>query len=234
MRGAKAEPATGEEMGRVHPETYLVRLQVDVGCRWRRTWPAHPVRPGRVSRLRHCRRALRAAALRPMSCPAPRRNAYALSRPPGHHCTAGLAERLLPSEQHRHRDPRRCRPKGLARRIAVVDWDVHHGNGTEAVFWEDPDVLAISSAPGPQLSDGHRRRRRAGRQARGEGTNLNHPAAAGHRGTTSRIFRRSTGSVVPALDRFRPDVIVVACGFDAAAVDPLGPDAGSPPTPSAR
>jgi acetoin utilization deacetylase AcuC-like enzyme len=70
-------------------------------------------------------------------------NAYALSRPPGHHCLpdwpngfcllANIAIAI-----------RAVQPLGLARRIAVVDWDVHHGNGTEAIFWTDPEVLTIS------------------------------------------------------------------------------------------
>ena len=70
-------------------------------------------------------------------------NAYALSRPPGHHCLpdfpngfcllANIAIAI-----------RAAQASGLARRVAVIDWDVHHGNGTEAIFYEDPEVLTVS------------------------------------------------------------------------------------------
>ncbi len=146
------------------------------------------------------------------------RNAYALSRPPGHHCLpdwpngfcllANIAVAV-----------RAAQAAGLARRIAVVDWDVHHGNGTEAIFWTDPTVLAISL---------HQERNypldTGGAEARGEGkghgfnVNIPLPPGTGHASYLEAMER----IVLPELHRFRPEAIVVACGFDAAAVDPLG------------
>jgi acetoin utilization deacetylase AcuC-like enzyme len=145
-------------------------------------------------------------------------NAYALSRPPGHHCLpdwpngfcllANIAIAI-----------RAAQAEGLARRIAVVDWDVHHGNGTEAVFYDDPDVLTISLHQDRNypLDTGAATDR--GRGA-GFGANINVPLppGTGHSGYLAAMDR----FVLPALHRFAPDAIVVACGYDAAALDPLG------------
>ena len=146
------------------------------------------------------------------------KNAYALSRPPGHHCLpdwpngfcllANIAIAI-----------RAAQAKGLARRIAVVDWDVHHGNGTEAIFLSDPSVLTLSVHQewNYPLDTGAATVRGEGK---GHGFNMNIPLppGAGHESYLEVMDR----IVLPALDRFRPEAIVVACGYDAAALDPLG------------
>ena len=145
-------------------------------------------------------------------------NAYALVRPPGHHaepdrgrgyCVFGNAVIAVRHAQRVH---------GVAR-VAIVDWDVHHGNGTEDAFLDDPSVLTISV---------HQDRcypvDRGGLDVTGRGraadTNLNVPlpAGSGH-GAYVAAFERA---VVPALLRFRPELVVVASGLDANAMDPLG------------
>ncbi len=145
------------------------------------------------------------------------RNAYAMSRPPGHHCLPDLpmgfcvlANVAIAAEVARARH-------GLER-IAVVDWDVHHGNGTQAIFHDRPDVLTISLhqdrcfPPGYSGADD----RGAGR---GTGYNCNIPLQPGGGDDSYRYaFERI---VMPALDRFRPQLILVASGLDANAVDPL-------------
>lgn len=145
------------------------------------------------------------------------RNAYALSRPPGHHCLpdwpngfcllANIAVAV-----------RAAQAKGLARRVAVVDWDVHHGNGTEAIFWTDPTVLTISlhQERNYPLDTGAASARGEGK---GHGFNVNIPLppGAGHASYLEAMER----IVLPELRRFRPEAIIVACGFDAAALDPL-------------
>ncbi|MBM9594961.1 class II histone deacetylase [Roseitranquillus sediminis] len=146
------------------------------------------------------------------------RNAYALSRPPGHHCLPDwpngfclLSNIAIAVEA--------ALANGAAERIAVVDWDVHHGNGTEAVFYERPEVLTISMHQERNYPTNTGDFADRGRGA-GEGFNMNVPlpAGSGHR-TYLNVWDRL---VRPALDRFRPDAIVIACGFDAAAIDPLG------------
>ena len=145
-------------------------------------------------------------------------NAYALSRPPGHHCLPEypngfclLANIAIAIEA--------ALAEGLARRIAVVDWDVHHGNGTEAIFYDRADVLTISlhQERNYPLDTGDARDRGAGA---GLGANMNIPLppGTGHFGYLTAVDRL----VLPALRRYRPDMIVVACGFDAGADDPLG------------
>ncbi|MBB5515922.1 acetoin utilization deacetylase AcuC-like enzyme [Rubricella aquisinus] len=140
------------------------------------------------------------------------RNAYALSRPPGHHCEPEkpmgfclLANIPVAIEA--------ARAAGLARRFAVVDWDVHHGNGTETIYADDPDVLTISlHQEGNYPWD-------RGAVGAGGVANINIPLPPGTGHVTyldamDRIVR-------PALDAHKPDVILVASGFDASGVDPL-------------
>lgn len=144
-------------------------------------------------------------------------NAYALSRPPGHHCLPDwpngfclMANIAIGIEA--------AKAAGRAQRVAVVDWDVHHGNGTEAIFYDRDDVLTISvhQEKNYPLDTGDIADR--GRGA-GEACNMNIPLppGVGHVGYLEVMER----IVLPALDRYRPDLIVVACGYDACAFDPL-------------
>ena len=146
------------------------------------------------------------------------RNAYALSRPPGHHCLPDWPNGfcLLNNIAVAIRS---AQAAGLARRFAVVDWDVHHGNGTEAIFLADPDVLTISLH-----QDRNYPLDTGGAEVRGDGAgrgcniNIPLPPGTGHASYLEAMER----IVLPALAQFRPDAIVVASGYDAAAVDPLG------------
>ncbi len=145
------------------------------------------------------------------------RNAYALSRPPGHHCLPDnpMGFCLLANIAIAIEAAFAAKTVG---RVAVVDWDVHHGNGTEAIFIDRPDVLTISLH-----QENNFPRDSGGVQVRGtgpgEGFNMNIPLApgCGHQAYLHAFDRL----VLPALERFAPDVIVVACGFDASGVDPL-------------
>ena len=145
-------------------------------------------------------------------------NAYALIRPPGHHaepdrgrgyCVFGNAVLAVRHAQRVHR---------LAR-IAVVDWDVHHGNGTELAFLDDPGVLTISVHQDRcyPVDSGQLAVTGVGAAAH---TNLNIPLppGSGH-GAYLAAFERA---VIPALLRFRPELIVIASGLDANAMDPIG------------
>jgi acetoin utilization deacetylase AcuC-like enzyme len=111
-----------------------------------------------------------------------------------------------------------ARAKGVAR-VAVVDWDVHHGNGTQAAFWVDPAVLTISLHQDQHFPHDSGFVEEVGEGA-GRGANLNIPLPpASGLGAYRAAFERI---VIPALHRFQPELIVVACGFDASALDPLG------------
>ena len=110
---------------------------------------------------------------------------------------------------------RHARAAHNAKRIAVVDFDVHHGNGTEAAFWHDEDAFFGSSHEWPQYPG-------TGRESdRGAFDNIcNTPLATGVGGEE---FRRAWGErLLPALSDFNPEMIIISAGFDAHQADPLG------------
>ena len=144
-------------------------------------------------------------------------NAYALSRPPGHHCLPDFPNGfcLLANLGIAIRN---AQAKGLAKRFVVLDWDVHHGNGTEAIFMDDPDVLTISihQERNYPLDTGDADVRGEGK---GQGANMNLPLppGAGHATYLEAMER----IILPAIRAHEPEVIVVANGYDAAVIDPL-------------
>jgi acetoin utilization deacetylase AcuC-like enzyme len=145
-------------------------------------------------------------------------NAYALVRPPGHHAEPdrGRGFCLLGNVALAVMHARAVRG---VERVAVVDWDVHHGNGTQLAFYSDPSVLTISLHQDRAYPFDSGLLAENG-EGRGRGYNINVPLPAGsgdgaYRSAMERI-------VVPALQRMKPDLIVVACGFDASFLDPLG------------
>jgi len=144
-------------------------------------------------------------------------NVYALVRPPGHHAErdtgrgfcifANVALAALHAREVR----------GLSR-LAVVDWDVHHGNGTEHAFYDDPTVLTISIHQDNNYPPGSGAITDTGSGA-GKGFNINVPLPPGSGvGAYLATFERV---VAPALRTFRPELIFVASGLDASAMDPL-------------
>lgn len=212
---SSAPVASEEELRRVHPAAYLEafkRLSDDKGGELgERT----PFGPGGYE-IAALSAGLATGALRSVLS-GRQRNAYALSRPPGHHCLPDkpmgfcLLANIAIAVEAAFAEKR-------AERIAVIDWDVHHGNGTEGIFYDRANVLTIS------LHQENCYPRDSGRvadrgQGKGEGCNINIPMlpGTGHLGYL-HAFRRI---VLPALERYRPDAIVVACGFDASGVDPL-------------
>lgn len=146
------------------------------------------------------------------------KNAYALVRPPGHHavadrgigfCLFGNAVIAIKHAMAVH---------GL-KRVVTVDWDVHHGNGTESGFYDNPDVLTISIHQDQNFPPDSGTVAQFGEGA-GEGYNINVPLPAGSgRGAYMAVMERV---VAPAIRNFKPDLIVIPCGFDANTYDPLG------------
>ncbi len=144
-------------------------------------------------------------------------NAYALIRPPGHHAEPGEGKGFCVFGNAALAALHAIEAHGLER-VAIVDWDAHHGNGTQAIFWEDPRVLTISlhqdgvfpPGSGPETDVG---------EGAGRGFNINIPLPGGSgEGAYVAALERI---VVPALRKFGPALIVVACGFDAGLFDPL-------------
>lgn len=145
-------------------------------------------------------------------------NAYALVRPPGHHARpeTGMGFCIFANAAIA---VAHARAKNPDLRVVTMDWDVHHGNGTEAVFYDSPDVLTISihqdslfppnSGPISAMGEG---------AGHGYAMNVPLPAGTGNEGYLHAL----TEAVVPAIRRFNPDVIVIPSGFDASCFDPLG------------
>jgi len=210
-----APPASWEDLRRVHPERFLRRFKAVSDAGGGEIGDQTPFGPGgfEIARLSAglALGAVEAVLAGEVT------NAYALSRPPGHHCLPEfpngfclLANIAIAAES--------VLARGLARRIAVVDWDAHHGNGTEAIFYDRDDVLTISIHQEWNYPEDTGAVEDRGSGA-GAGFNLNIPLppGAGHESYLEAVER----IVLPALDRFEPDIVVVACGYDAAAIDPL-------------
>jgi acetoin utilization deacetylase AcuC-like enzyme len=139
-------------------------------------------------------------------------NVFVAARPPGHHAERDTAMGFC-LFNNAAIAARHAQKAHGAEKVAIVDWDVHHGNGTQDIFWSDPSVLYCSTHQMPLYP---------GTGALGEtgaGNIFNAPLSPGSDGA---YFREAfNGRILPALDDFRPDLIIVSAGFDAHYRDPL-------------
>ncbi|MCP5199782.1 MAG: class II histone deacetylase [Gammaproteobacteria bacterium] len=145
-------------------------------------------------------------------------NAYALVRPPGHHAMPELAMGFCIFCNGAIAGRHALDVRGL-QRIAYVDWDVHHGNGTQAAFYDDPRALTISVHQDRCFPHNSGFLHENG-EGEGAGYNINVPLPPGSGvGAYEAVFDRV---VLPALEKYRPELVFVPSGFDAGAYDPLG------------
>lgn len=139
---------------------------------------------------------------------------FVAARPPGHHATADEAMGF-------------CIINNVAvaaaelaergERVCIIDWDVHHGNGTSSIFWNDPRVLYVSTHEWPLYPGTGRAEEIGGPEARGLTVNIPVPPE-----TTGDVLRAAFDEVVaPVVDRFDPTWVLVSAGFDAHRADPL-------------
>jgi acetoin utilization deacetylase AcuC-like enzyme len=205
--------ASHEQLARVHSEEYLAVIRETRG-------QARQLDPDTYTSPESHEVALLAAGAvvdaveRVLS--APHHTAFALVRPPGHHAERGRAmgfclyNNIAVGAAH-------ARAQGV-KRVAIVDYDVHHGNGTQHMFESDPDILYISTHqypyyPGTGAAD------EIGRGA-GQGFTVNLPLEAG---AVAEDFQRVFAEIVcPVLRQFEPDLLMLSAGFDAHEHDPLG------------
>jgi acetoin utilization deacetylase AcuC-like enzyme len=139
-------------------------------------------------------------------------NAFCAMRPPGHHAEADRAMGFCLFNNAVIAGRRAQKAHG-AERVAIVDWDVHHGNGTQAIVWSDPSILYASTHQMP-LYPGT-----GEPEETGVGNIVNVPLSAG---SGSDAFKKAfLDRVLPAVDGFAPDLVIISAGFDAHRRDPL-------------
>jgi acetoin utilization deacetylase AcuC-like enzyme len=212
----QARPATDAEILACHSEKYLATVRRDVNAGAKRlstgdTWL--------------CSGSLKAAyyacgaACVGVDAVLDRKasHAFCLARPPGHHASTsrGMGFCIFNNAAVAVRYAQRKRGVG---KVAIIDWDVHHGNGTQEIFYDDPSVFYFSTHQarwypwtGKKDETGH---------GKGLGTTLNCPLPRGAgRKEIMAAFRDKLG---PALSRFKPELIILSAGFDSRHGDPLG------------
>lgn len=207
-------PAEQAELERCHSAAYLNRAQHEIEA------GAHELSTGDTKVCRESWEvALMAAGAGIAAVRAvldgTLRNAFCVVRPPGHHATpdGGMGFCILNNIAVAAREARE-----RLDRVAIVDWDVHHGNGTQDIFYDDPSVLFVSTHQWPLYpGTGAAGERGAGA---GLGSTFNFPVPAGSGiEVIGDIFRED---IRPMLLKFRPEMMLISAGFDARVGDPLG------------
>ena len=204
-------PAQEEQVLLLHPASYLKQIKATCvapgGCHLD---PDTVLSPGSANAALRAVGAVCDAIDQVMTDKA--QNAFCAVRPPGHHAEASLAmgfclfNNVAIAAEY-------ARTKYHLKRVAIVDFDVHHGNGTQALFLKQPEVLYVSSHEMPNFpGTGHP-------SETGVGNIVNVPLVPF---TTGSEFRKKYNQIIfPALEHFKPELILLSAGFDAHKDDPL-------------
>jgi acetoin utilization deacetylase AcuC-like enzyme len=216
MKTFKPRPATDEEIRLCHSDSYLAlaRREIESGATRLSTGDTR-ICPDSMKAALYAAGAACVAVDTVLAGDA--KNAFCLTRPPGHHATGdrgmgfcifnnvGIAARYA---QKRY---------GVGK-VLIIDWDVHHGNGTQDIFYEDPSVFFFSTHQSPWYPwTGAAEETGRGK---GLGTTLNCPLAEG--AGRKEFLQAFEGQLLPAMQRFRPELVLLSAGFDARIDDPLG------------
>ena len=208
--------ATEDEILRVHTADYLklVRTEVGAGRRILSTGDTE-LSPGSLAAAMAAAGTVVSAVDAVMRGRA--RNAFCAVRPPGHHASQArgmgfcVFNNLAIGARHA------ARAFG-AERVLIADWDVHHGNGTQAIFWSDGSVLFFDTHQHPWYPGTGSPDETGEDKGRGLIVNRPFPAGAGR----NEILNAFRTGLVPAAERFKPDLVMISAGFDSRAGDPLG------------
>ena len=215
---AEAEPAESGELLRVHASPYVRRVLALEGQRTQLDYET-VISPGSVTAALHAAGACVAAARAVLARRA--RSAFCAVRPPGHHAESarGMGFCIFNNVAVAAAD---ALASGGLDRVAIFDPDVHHGNGTEQIFYNRDDVLYVSihrdGAGGVPFYPGTGAAGERGAGA-GSGYNVNLPLAAG---ADDGDFARAWQRAIDVLRDYRPQLLLVSAGFDAHVLDPLG------------
>jgi acetoin utilization deacetylase AcuC-like enzyme len=195
-----AEPATPADIERCHDRRYVERIRAIRETTW--------LDPDTFADGTSYEAALLSAGC---AIEAVREGGFALARPPGHHALPAAAMGFCLFDNIAIA-ARFAQAELDVQRVAIVDFDVHHGNGTQAIFWDDPSVLFISLHQWPFYPG-------SGGPGEGNETTVNVPLSGGcgdleYAGAFDRV-------VEPAVLAFEPDLVLVSAGFDAHEADPL-------------
>lgn len=209
-------PASDEELLRVHTPAYLAQVQADLAA------GRHELSTGDTAVGPESERIARLAAGGTLAAveavmAGQVANAFAVVRPPGHHASAerGMGFCLYNNVAVAARHLQAVH--GL-QRVLIADWDVHHGNGSEAIFLADPSVFFCSTHQAPHYpGTGSAAERGVGA---GEGFTRNVPLPAGSGGAD--VLAAWQKQLLPAIETFAPQFVLISAGFDGRSGDPLG------------
>ena len=204
--------ATPEQLGLVHDAEYVAAIERFCAAGGGDLDPDTYASPGSWNTARAAAGAVLDAvdALRAGECDV----AFAAGRPPGHHA---VPDRAMGFCLFNNVSVAAAELAERGERVAIVDWDVHHGNGTQDIFYDDPRVMYVSLHESPLYPGTGRAAETGGAGAPRSTLNLPFPA-----GTRGDVYRRAVDEVVaPIIAEFAPDWLLISAGFDGHRADPL-------------